>query len=331
MRAPLPRSLRGAGLWLAYAAAGILTFVLVLASCVGDEGKSIRVAEQFGLAYAPLTIMKEYGLLEEALPDYEVSWSRLTNAASIREAMLADRLDLGFMGIPPFLIGADQGMEWQIFAALSEVPVGLVVMDPELSSLQALSTTDARIALPQPGSIQHILLAMEAERRFGAADFFDEQLVTLSHPDAFQALISGSGVDAHFATPPYLLDLLSDYGGYLLLDGSEAFGGDFTFAVGVGLSDYLQEHPEVVAAFQDSLAKAVALLREEEAVSRLAAVYGEDSQWLSAQLGQQQLHFDRPLAGVERFSAFMEDVGYLDRDIADRQPLLFSPAEDEGR
>ena len=301
---------------------------LLLASCRPEEKKSIRIAEQFGLAYAPLTVMKEYRLLEEALPDYDVTWSRLTNAASIREAMLADRLDLGFMGIPPFLIGADRGMEWQIFVALSEVPVGLVVMDEGLGSLEALSEAEARIALPQPGSIQHILLAMEAERRFGDASFFDEQLVTLSHPDASQALISNSGVDAHFATPPYLRELISEHGGYLVLEGSDAFGGTFTFAVGVGSSNYLEENPEAIEAFRRALEKAASLLDEEEAVAALAQAYGEDIDWLREQLAGERLQYGRTLSGVARFSSFMNQVGYLESDIAARIPLVFSPMEE---
>jgi NitT/TauT family transport system substrate-binding protein len=298
---------------------------LLLVSCGAEEEKRIRVAEQYGLAYAPVTIMKEYGLLEEALPDYEISWSRLTNAASIREAMLADRLDIGFMGVPPFLIGADQGMDWQIFIALSEVPVGLVAVSPELTTLKALSEADARIALPQPGSIQHILLALAARNHFGEAAHFDQQLVTLSHPDAAQALIGESGVDAHFATPPYLGELISDHGGHVVLSGTAAFGGRFTFIVGVGQSEYLYENPEAIAAFQRTVDKAIGLLDDEEAIDVLARAYGEEPARIREQLLEGRIEYGRSLTGVARFSSFMEEVGYLEEDLSALRTLVYSP------
>ncbi len=49
---------------------------------------------------------------------------------------------------------------------------------------------DDRIALPQPGSIQHILLSMAAEKQLGKHDVFDNQLVTMKHPDGMTALES---------------------------------------------------------------------------------------------------------------------------------------------
>ena len=53
-------------------------------------------------------------------------------------------------------------MDWKLIAGLSVCPVGLVAGKsiPDFAAL----TEQHRIALPQPGSIQHILLSMAAER-----------------------------------------------------------------------------------------------------------------------------------------------------------------------
>src|SRR6056297_2831547 len=172
----------------------ILMIILVLAgSCGGSEPasesdhqaskehlpqkneKTLVVAEQYGLAYAPLQIVRAQGLLEAELPEYRVEWRRLGNTAAIREAMLAGRLDAGFMGIPPFLIGYDRGMEWRIFTGLSEAPLGLVSGDEGLRSLADFGAED-RLALPQPGSIQHIMLSMACERQLGDAQGLDEKI-----------------------------------------------------------------------------------------------------------------------------------------------------------
>lgn len=95
--------------------ARLCTFLLILAlslsSCSHDE-QPLRVAEQYGLAYAPVTIARELGFVEEALEtlDHPVTlqWLRLGNTATIREAAVAGRVDAAFIGIPPFL-SAGQG------------------------------------------------------------------------------------------------------------------------------------------------------------------------------------------------------------------------------
>ncbi len=301
----------------------VVMAVLLLVRGAGSEGdvKELRIAEQYGLAYAPVTIMKHYELLEEALPGYEVSWTRLTNAASIREAIVANRLDIGFMGVPPFLVGVDRDMDWRIFSALSEVPVGLVTLSEELSTLSDLAAARGRIALPQPGSIQHILLSMAAEARFGRADYFDDQLVTLSHPDASQALVQGAGVDAHFATPPYLMELTGNHGGRVVLSGTDAFGGAFTFAVGVAEAEFLAQNPDVVAAFETALSESISRLYSENSLTVLADFYGISPEETRQQLNQEGMRFGEPLRGVETFSRFMAETGYLSEDLAETRIL----------
>lgn len=314
---------------LALSVVALAAFLLLRGFGRETDVAELRVAEQYGLAYAPLAIIKHEGLLEKALPDFEVTWTRLTNAASIREAMVADRLDVGFMGVPPFLVGVDRDMDWQVFTALSEVPVGLVTLSEELSTLSDLAEARGRIALPQPGSIQHILLSMASETRFGRPDRFDDHLVTLSHPDAAGALIHGAGVDAHFATPPYLMVLTQLHGGRIVLSGTEAFGGPFTFAVGVAEADYLSRNPEVVSAFESALSEARARLLTQDAVEVLAGIYGIGVEETRQQLEQEGMRFGEPLRGIEAFSRFMANNGYLSEDLSTSRRLVYDAAEED--
>jgi NitT/TauT family transport system substrate-binding protein len=97
-----------------------------------DEKRVIKIAEQYGLAYAPIAIMKEKKMLEEKDESLSVQWKTLSNTAAIREAMLVDDLDIGFMGIPPFMIAYNNKMDWKIFTGLSSSPLGLVVNDENI-------------------------------------------------------------------------------------------------------------------------------------------------------------------------------------------------------
>lgn len=320
----------------------ILLGVLVLAgSCGGSEPasesdhqaskehpspqknqKTLVVAEQYGLAYAPLQIVRAQGLLEAELPEYKVEWRRLGNTAAIREAMLAGRLDAGFMGIPPFLIGYDRGMEWRIFTGLSEAPLGLVSGRQGLRSLSDFGVED-RIALPQPGSIQHILLSMACERQLGEARALDDRLVTMNHPDGMNALLSGRGINAHFTSPPYLMEELAAKGTHLVVSGREAMGGDFTFIVGVATNSLLQESPEAIGALRRALAQATYLLEHEreQVLGLLSSEYGLEQEILSGYLDWEGMEYSQQVAGVERFIDFMRAQRYLESSFSVGQVL----------
>ncbi len=301
-----------------------LVIMLTLADCSGRESPSapsadvllptVRIAEQFGLAYAPLAVVRSRGLLEARLPGTEVEWIQLGNASAIREAMLAGRLDIGFMGIPPFLIGADKGMEWKVFTGLSNAPLELVTTEPAVRSLADL-TPEHRIALPQPGSIQHILLSMASQREFGDPTRFDNQLLTLAHPDAMTALLAGAGVTAHFASPPYVYEELAANGTQSILSGREAFGGPFTFIVGVASPGFADDAGERAAlqALGASLAEAMGLIQQRDSavVAELAVQYGVSVSTLRTYLDNPELIYISRIEGLGRFLEVMTEFGYL--------------------
>ena len=290
-----------------------------LAGCRKPQELKMTIAEQYGLAYAPIQIMQEKGFLEEALrrrvakdQGITIEWIKLANTAAIQEAMLADQLDVAFVAIPPFLIGRDNGMPWSIFTGLSECPVELLSNDPSIDTLQKLSGA-GKIALPQPGSIQHILLAMAAEEQLGNAVLFDRQLVAMKHPDGLQALLSGQDVVAQFTSPPYNFIASEKQGIQVILSGEEAFGGPFIFIVGIAQDPFLND-PVRHEAFQDALEQAIRFIQEEpeETVAILAGSYDLSPAKTSDYLYERGLVFDTTVRGVGRFADFMQRAGYLE-------------------
>ncbi len=299
-------------------------------SADSDSGASLelRIAEQHGLAYLPLAIMQITGLLDEELAEVgagKAEWVRTGNATMIREAMLSGRLDIGFMGIPPFLIGVDQQTGWRLISGLSETPLGLVTTRQGYRELGDIGPRD-RIALPQPGSIQHILLAMAADRRFGEPKRFDDQLVSMGHPEGLTALLAGRDVAAHFTSPPYLFQALDHPEATLLLSGEEAFGGRFTFIVGVTAPGW-EEAPgngKVLEAFFRALERALeaALSVQEritedegsssELIRELSVFYDLEESTLRRQLSYPGMVYTREIYGVETFIERMDRYGYID-------------------
>jgi NitT/TauT family transport system substrate-binding protein len=298
----------------------------------GDGARpALRVAEQHGLAYAPLALIQAEDRLAGTI---DVEWIRVNNAAAIREAMLARRLDIGFMGIPPYLIGRDRETGWHAFTGLSRAPLGLVTVNPQITDLFDLVTGDRghRIALPQPGSIQHILLSMALDRAHGDPTLLDNRLVSMGHPDGMSALLAagtGGDIAAHFTSPPFLFEELRHPDARLLLSGREAFGGEFTFIVGVLAPDVPPESPAVAAltgALDEAMTEIASLQDELRAadpdelprdaagtLTTLATFYQISAGDLGGYLRQEGLIYEREIRGMERFSERMRAFGYLSR------------------
>lgn len=290
--------------------------LIMFSSCTNNKSGniSVTIAEQYGLAYAPLQVLKEKKIIEEQIPGIKVNWIKLGNTAAIREAVLGGKVDIGFMGIPPFLIGWDKGMKWKIFTGLSKAQIGLVTWRDDINSLADIGPND-RIALPQPGSIQHILLSMAAQNQLGRSDIFDNQLVTMKHPDGMSALLSKRDVAAHFTSPPYIMMELSKPDMKLVVGGREAMGGEFTFIAGMVTDKFSNKHPEILTLVRNAIAMAGVVIREtpSEAVSILLKDYSISEEILLSYLTGGGLVYTDKIEGLHKFVEFMKAEGYLEK------------------
>ena len=296
----------------------IIFFLLIpfLTTCTNhrQDQPSVTIAEQYGLAYAPLQIIKAKAIIEKKVPGIKVNWIKLGNTTAIREAVLGGRVDIGFMGIPPFLIGWDKGMKWKIFTGLSKATIGLVTWKDNINSLRDLKPKD-RIALPQPGSIQHILLSMAAEKYLGKSDYFDNQLVTMKHPDGMNALLSKRDISAHFTSPPYIMMELSEPGMKLILDGKEAMGGDFTFIAGMVTDRFSTTNPEILSVIRAAITEADNIIENnpDKAVAILKNNYSISETNLFSYLTDGSLVYSTEIKGLQKFLSFMKDKDYINK------------------
>lgn len=287
--------------------------VLSFSACTKNSDEStINLSEQYGLAYAPVTVARLKGWFEQEMPGEKISWTVTGNAAAVREAVLAERLDGGFMGIPPYLIAKDRGMEWTAVGGIAEARLGLTTVRSGIVDVTDIPS-NMRIALPQPGSIQHILLSMAADRELGDSKRFDGSLVSLSHPDGMSALLSGTEVEGHFTSPPYLQRELESPRVSLVLDGNDAFGGDFTFIVFVLSDNFIKDRPETVDALRRVLLRSSTWINAHpaEAALMLADHYRMDAEELEKILRSREVHFGPEIKGMKQFRQFMHKTGLL--------------------
>ncbi|KOA18972.1 alkanesulfonate transporter substrate-binding subunit [Clostridium homopropionicum DSM 5847] len=292
------------------------SFLLMACSNKNEEKVStkLRIAEQYGLAYAPLQIMKANKILEKNLPGIEISWQQVSNTTAIREAMLSNKIDAGFMAIPPFLIGLDKGMEWKIASGLSYSPTKLITNKNDLKSLEDFTNED-KIALPQPGSVQHILLSMACEKQFGDSHKLDNLILTLSHPDAMNSLLSGNGVSAHFASPPYIGEELKNDKMHIVLDGRDVMEGDFTFIIGVTTKEFYTKNPKLYSGFVKSIDEAIDFINNNtnKAAEILAPSYNLSKEQTYKLLTADGNKYSTKVEGLEKFSQFMLKNEYISK------------------
>jgi len=301
---------------------------LILAGCAGagnetsaagtsatsGEVTTLRIAQQFGLGYAAHTIADEFDLFEKYLPGLQVEWLQMGSGGAIREAFIAGEIDVAVMGIPPFLIGWDKGVPWKVAAGMNVMPLSLQTYKEEINSLADLTAED-KVAYPSPGSIQHILLSMAAEKQLGSPTALDDIGVAMAHPDAAAALINQKDITAHFTSPPYNFEELSNEGIKVVVDGTEAFGTEFTFLVAVASNELYENNPQAYAAYVMGIAEASNFINEnpEEAAKILAPVFNLDEETTLKYITWPGMNYVTTPLGLMGFSDFMVDAGYIEK------------------
>lgn len=246
-----------------------LAVALGVATASAHAEGTLRVAQQFGIAYLILDVVKDQKLIEkhgkEAGLDIKVDWAQISGASAMNEALLADALDMVSAGVPPALVLWDrtrgkQGVK--LVAALGSLPNYLLSNNPAVKTLDDFSSKD-RIAVPAAGvGFQSRTLQIEAAKRYGNENFkrFDDISISMPHPDATTALISGGlEVNAHFSSAPFYYQALErNKAVHKIISSYDILGGPATFNVLYTTQKFHDANPKTYQAFYGALAEAAA-------------------------------------------------------------------------
>jgi NitT/TauT family transport system substrate-binding protein len=146
-------------------------------------------------------------------------------------------------------------------AAINSMPLYLNTRNPNVKTIRDFTDKD-RIALPAVKvSIQAVTLQMAAEKAFGEGqqNKLDALTVSLSHPDAQTALLSGaSEINSHFSSPPFQYQQLEKPGIRTVISSYDVLGGPATFNLVWTTSKFRNENPKLYEAFVKALDEATA-------------------------------------------------------------------------
>ena len=172
----------------------------------------MRIAQQFGISYLPLTIMKEKHLLESEGKklglDLNTEWTHFSNGAAMNNALLSGSLDFASGGVGPLVTAwarTKGKQDIKGICALNSMPLYLNTIDPKVKTIKDFTDKD-KIALPAVRvSMQAVILQMAALKALGKGHEhdLDKYTVSLSHPDGLAQMMSfKSEITGHFTSAP---------------------------------------------------------------------------------------------------------------------------------
>lgn len=305
------------------------------------ETPTVRIAQQFGISYLPLMVIKEQRLIERfaregGLPEPEVTWTQFSGGSAMNDALISGSLDLAAAGVAPMLVlwAKTRGsLDVRAVSALAALPSFLNSSNPEVRSVKDFTDRD-RIALPAVKvSIQAIMLQMAAEQAFGVGQHekLDALTVSMPHPDATAALLSGrSEVSAHFTTPPFQYQQLESPAIGRVLSSYDILGGRHTLNVIYATGKFARENPRTVAAFLAALETANGWITRNPKEAAQLYVRAENSKlapdFVERMITDPDVHFTTVPENVMKFAEFQHRIGQIKVKPADWKEIFLPEA-----
>jgi sulfonate transport system substrate-binding protein len=306
------------------------------------ETKEIRIAQQYGLGYLPLMIVRQYGLIEKhahaaALGSIRVVWTRFPSGKSMNSALRIGLLDLASGGIAPLLEIWDESFgDFSVkgVAALSTMPMYLNTIDPNIRTIEDFTPGDT-IALPAAKvSGQAVILQMAAQMSFGDTGYnkLDGLTVSMNHPDAMQALLSGQ-ISAHMASPPYQYEELDNPRVHTILTSYNVLGGPASFSVLWTRSEFVLNNPKTFQALYNAVKEAMEIIARDP--RRAAEIYTLQSnskvpvESIQKAINDPSISFTVIPFNTMKYAKFMHTIGAIKHLPQSWRELFFSAVHAE--
>lgn len=277
-------------------------------------GQTINIVYQNGLSYAPFYVMQDKGIIEKYLPGVKVNYTVAGAGAAVSDALVANKADIGVMGITPLLSAWNKNLaNYKMFTGLINSPLSLVVMNDKYKSLKDFGTTD-KIAVPAIASIQHMILAMAAQKELGNPKALDSSVVGISHPDAYNQLVNTqNSLAGHFASPPYLYQEI-EKNGREIVKGFDAYGKDFSFLVTVATDSFYKDKPAMASAVFMALSESIQLIndRDDSVIDIISKKENITKENVVKYLDWEGFNFTTTPYGSMGLAKFMHDNKYIE-------------------
>ena len=289
------------------------------------EMSEINVAQQYGISYLPLMLMEEQKLIEKhakaAGLDVKVGWAKFAGGNVMNDALLSNSLQFASGGVGPLITiwaKTKGNLDVKGVATLNSMPLYLNTRNPNVKSIKDFTEKD-KIALPAVKiSVQALALQMAAEKAFGEGQQgrLDALTVSMSHPDAQTALLSGqSEITAHFGSPPFQYQQLKRPGIHTVLNSNDVLGGATTFNLVWTTAKFRNENPKLYDAFVKALEEATAFInKDKKAAAEAYLRISKDKDSVAdilAMLNDPQIVYTMTPQNIMSYANFMTKIGII--------------------
>ncbi|MBU9762318.1 glycine/betaine ABC transporter substrate-binding protein [Mycobacterium sp. TNTM28] len=263
---------------------------LALAGCAVDHsgensGKpTIRVGYQAFISGD--LIVKNHRWLEEALPDYNIKWTKFDSGADVNTAFVAKELDLGALGSSPVARGlsAPLNIPYKVAYVLDVAGANEALVARNGSGVNSIADLKGkRVATPFASTAHYSLLAALEQNGLSANDV---QLIDLQPQGILAAWERGDIVAAYSWLPT--LDQLRKSGRELISSRQLAEAGKPTGDLAVVADEFADAHPDVVDIWRRQQARAADVIHDDPtaAAKAIAAEIGLTPEEVAGQLEQ---------------------------------------------
>ncbi len=268
----------------------LVVAILALAGCAVDHSGQQSDKPTIRLAYQTFPsgdlIVKNNKWLEEALPDYNIKWTKFDSGADINTAFIAKELDFGAIGSSPVARGlsAPLNIPYQVAFVLDVAGDNEALVARNGSGVETVADLRGkRIGTPFASTAHYSVLAALNQNGLSASDV---RLVDLQ-PQAILAAWERGDIDAAYTWLP-TLDQLRTSGKDLITSRQLAKDGKPTLDLGVVSSEFAAAHPEVVDIWRQQEARALDVIKDDPnaAAKAISAEIGLSPEDVAGQLKQ---------------------------------------------
>lgn len=273
--------------------AAVAVAMLAVAGCSVDtsgQAGNDNAKQTIRIAYQSFPsgdlIVKNNRWLEDALPDYNIKWTKFDSGADVNTAFIAKEVDFGALGSSPVARGlsAPLNIPYKVAFVLDVAGDNEALVARNGSSVNTIADLRGkRVGTPFASTAHYSLLAALDQSGLSPNDV---QLVDLQ-PQAILAAFDRGDIDAGYSWLP-TLDQLRRNGEDLITSRQLARDGKPTLDLAVVADEFAEAHPDVVDTWRQQEARALTVIKDDPdaAAKAIAAEIGLTPEEVAGQLTQ---------------------------------------------
>lgn len=246
--------------------------ILGLSGCAIDHSKPDASKPTVRIAYQTLLsgdlVVKNNKWLEQALPDYNIKWTKFDSGADVNTAFVAQQVDFGTVGSSPAARGlsAPLNIPYKVAFILDVAGDNEALVARNGTGIESVADLlGKRIATPFASTAHYSLLAALAENGLST---YDVQLVDLQ-PQAILAAWDRGDIAAAYSWLP-TLEQLEKTGKVLISSRELADKGKPTLDLATVSTSFAEKNPKVVDVWRQQQSRALVEIKSDPSAAAKA-------------------------------------------------------------